>query len=216
MADRSEFLRAYGNRSAEDVAGRWQALDEAVWLRQIDPEGIPASARVSFGVWIGEDGEDAAVAAGFRDESEQMRSELVQVGSDPALFAGIRWVKAYVLDRVAKAPDSFVTMANVGASRDVADELAAAGVPVVLVSQADLTAACGRHRSELAAGTWWHRASDVATKAAGAAGWVKAGGGHRWEQPGDSISALGAQTLAGWGSDHAPAPAPKLGRFRIR
>lgn len=216
MADRSEYLRAYGNRSADDIAGKWQAIEEATWLRQIDSEKIPESARIAFGVWVAEDGEDAAVSAGFRDDSAQMHTEIVQVGTKPAVFPGVRWLKAYLLERVANAPDSFVTIANVGAARDVADELAAAGVTVLRVAQADVAAAATRHRSELGAGTWWHATSNEATSAAEAASWVKAGGGYRWDQPGDSISALGAQTMAGWGIDHAPPLAPKLGRFKIR
>jgi len=219
MDDRSEFLRAYGNRSAADLAAKWQAVDEATWLRQIDPDGIPAGARVGFGVWISEDGEDSAVSAGFRDDSGQMHVEIPQTVVEktmrPAVRSGTRWLRGFLAARVAKSEGSFVTIPNVGAARDVADELEKAGLPVIRVSQADVSAACARHRSELQTGSWWHAHSNEATKAAEAAAWVKAGGGFRWDEPGESIAALGAQTMAGWGIDHAPELAPKLGRFAI-
>lgn len=209
MEDRSEFLRAYGNRSAADVAAAWRAIDEAVWLDQIDPGQIPPSARVAFGVWVDEDGEDAAVAAGWRDDVGRMHVEHLQ------LDAGWRWLHNYVTEKAARNDPATVAIANVGAARDVADELESKGVPVLRVGQADVAAACSRHRSELREKSWFHALATPASAAAKAAGWEKAGGGYRWTRPGDSISALGAQTLAGWGIDHAPEPVPEPGRFTI-
>lgn len=209
MADRAEFLRAYGNRSAADVASSWQAIEEPVWLAQIDPGRIPETARVAFGVWIDEDGDDAAVAAGWRDDVGRMHVEHLTVE------AGWRWVYGYVTERAERNDPVTVAIANVGAARDVADELEAKGVPVLRVGQADVAAAATRHRSELRSGSWFHALATPATAAAKAAGWEKSGGGFRWTRPGESISALGAQTLAGWGIDHAPAPAPKR-KFKVR
>jgi hypothetical protein len=200
MDDRSEFLRAYGNRSAADVAAAWRAIEEPVWLKQIDPGKIPPSARISFGVWLDEDGEDAAVAAGWRDDPGKMHTEHLQLGD------GYRWVYEYVTEKAARNDPATVAIANVGAARDLADELEAKGVPVLRVGQADVAAASTRHRSELRDGTWFHALATPATAAAKSAGWEKSGGGYRWTRPGESISALGAQTMAGWGIDHAPAP----------
>lgn len=207
MADRAEYLRAYGNRSAADVAAAWQAVEEEVWLAQIDPGKIPGSARVSFGVWLDEDGEDAAVAAGWRDDPGKMHTEHLQLGD------GYRWVYEYVTERAERNDPATVAIANVGAARDLADELEAKGVPVLRVGQADVAAASTRHRSELRDGTWFHALATPATAAAKSAGWEKSGGGYRWTRPGESIAALGAQTMAGWGIDHAPAPAPPKRRL---
>lgn len=202
--DRAEFLRAYGNRSAEDVASKWQAIDEADWLTSIDGSSIPPAARVAFGVWVDEDGDDAAVAAGWRDAAGTMHAEHLH------LQTGIRGIVTYVRD-VAERNAAVVSIANVGTSRDVADELEAAGVEVLRVSQADVTAAVSRHRSELSAGLWRSAIATPATEAAQAAT-IERG---RWGRPGESVSALGAQTMAGWGIDHAPAP--KIRRpFKVR
>lgn len=218
---RLEFLRAYGNRSAADLSGSWLALDEAVWLAQIDTLGIPADAPVALGVWVDEDGQDAAISVGFRGPDGRMRVEIPQTpvkqrdGSEkpgPTVREGLRWV-ADVVRRIAAGQTVLtVAVANTKASRDVADELDAIdGLHVTRVSQADLPAACSRHRTALAEGSWFHRVSVEATDAAKAADW----GRHQWARPGESISALGAQTLAGWGFDHAPEPEESYGRFVI-
>lgn len=193
--DRAKFLRAWGNRSAEDVASKWQAVDEAEWLASIDGSSIPASARVAFGVWVDEDGEDAAVAAAWRDPAGVMHTEHLH------LQDGIRGIVSWVQDSAERNAAS-VAISNVGASRDVADELHEAGVEVQRVSQADVKAAVSRHRSELASGSWKSAIATVATSAAEAATLERG----VWARPGDSVSALGAQTMAGWGIDHAPAP----------
>lgn len=218
---RLEFIRAYGNRTAADLSGSWLALDEAVWSAQYDTLGIPEDAPIALGVWVDEDGQDAAVSAAFRGVDGRMRVEIPQTPVEqrdgasllvPAVRDGVRWV-ADVVRRIAAVQDvRTVAVANTKAARDVADELAALdGVHVTPVSQADVPAACSRHRSELRDGTWFHRVSVEATAAARAAEW----GRSQWTRPGESISALGAQTLAGWGFDHAPEPEETYGRFRI-
>lgn len=211
LDDRGEFLRAYGNRPTADDAERWQAIEEAVWLERLDPTPFPDSARVSFGVWVDEDGEDAAVSAGWRGPDGSMLVEVVKRAS------GVRWVAPYVasvVERARKGPGvGSVAIPNVGASRDVADALAQLlDVELLRVSQADVAAACHRHRTELIDGSWRHRISTDATKAAAAAGWAR----DRWERLGDPISALGSETMAGWAHDHAPAPEPRRGPFKIR
>jgi hypothetical protein len=218
---RLEFLRAYGNRSAADLSGSWLALDEAVWLAQVDTVGIPPEARIALGVWVDEDGQDSAISAGFRGPDGPMRVEIPQTavksgdGSEklaPTVREGVRWVADVVRAIAARSDVSTVAVANTKASRDVADELDAIdGLHVTRVSQADLSAACNRHRSALRDGAWFHRVSVEATAAAKAADWQR----QQWARPGESISALGAQTLAGWGADHAPEPEETYGRFVI-
>lgn len=220
MDDRSEFIRAYGNRSAADLSGSWLALDEAVWLRQVDTVGIPGDARIALGVWVDEDGQDAAISAGFRGMDGRMRVEIPQTPVErpdgaqidaPTVREGVRWALDVVRRIAGRQAVATVALRNTGTDRDLADALEAAGVHVTRVSQADLPAACSRHRTELTAGSWWHRQSTEATAAARAADWHR----NRWTRPGESISALGAQTLAGWGFDHAPEPEETHGRFKI-
>lgn len=209
MADRLEFLRAYANRSAGDLTERWLALEEQVWRDAEDVEGIPPEAPVAFGVWVDDDGNGAAVAAGWRDPAGVMHVEhLDQLES-------VREVRPYVTEKAARHAPRAVAIANVGTARDVADELEAAGVETLRIGQADVIAACSRHRTELADGSWVHLPSSAGTSAAAAADWRKTRGGGVWDQLEESIAPLGAQTMAGWGWDHAPAP--KIRRpFKIR
>jgi len=194
---REEFVRAYGNRSQEDLSALWTAITEQHWTDQTDPGGIPSGAPARFGVWVDEDGLDAAVSSGWRDENGRMHVEAI------GRRDGVRWVVPWFLERVDRSKTP-VAVPNVGAARDVADELDAAGVPVLRISQADVAAAVSRHRQELAAGMWWHRVNTDATAAAAAVGLRKSGGGRVWDRPGESISLVGSQTMAGWGFDHAP------------
>lgn len=203
--DRAEFLRAYGNRTANDTAEQWRALSEGTWGRQVDLVGIPPAARVAFGVWVDEDGKDAAMAAGWRDSGGRMHVEHLRAGD------GVRWVVAHASGVAERQNPRCVAVANVGPARDVADELEAAGVTVLRVSQADLSAACSRHTSELDEGSWWHLHSTEVTASAQAAALERG----RWARTSGSVSLLGAQTLAGWAFDHAPEPEKTLGRFRI-
>ena len=201
--NRSEFLRAYGNRSASDVAPKWYAVEESVWVRQVDDTaGIDVEASVGLGVWVSEDGEDAAVSAGFRDDRGRMHVEHLHGEG------GVRWIRDYVLRLTEEHQVRAVAMSNLGASRDVADELEDAGVTVLRVSQADVSAACSRHRSELRAGSWWHRINTEVTKAArgcwlgevwwrvqvAAAGWVDCWVGR------SDVGWLGFRSCAGPGA----------------
>lgn len=203
--DRAEFLRAYGNRTANDSAEQWRAVSEGVWTGQTDTRGIPPAARVAFGVWVDEDGKDAAIAAGWRDLGGGMHVEHLRHGD------GVRWIIAHAEAVAGRQKPLTVAVANVGPARDVADELEAAGVPVLRVSQADVKAATSRHLSELAERSWWHLNHEDVTASARAAALLRGA----WVRTGESVSLVGAQTLAGWGYDHAPEPEEDYGRFVI-
>lgn len=200
MGDRAEFIRAYGNRSQDDLSALWTAIVEGTWHDQTDASGIPSSAPAVFGVWVDEEGLDAAVSAGWRDENGRMHVEPIHRES------GIEWVRPWMVAQDARKSTP-VAVANVGSARNVADQLEAAGCVVVRVAQADLAAAVSRHREQLTAGLWWHRQSTEATSSAAAVALRKAGGGRVWDRPGESIALVGSQTLAGWGFDHAPVVA---------
>jgi hypothetical protein len=195
--DASEFLRAYGNRSANDRAAEWRVLDRETWLKRIDVAGIPKDARVQLGVWVDDDSEEASVAAGWRDKDGRMRVELLE--RNP----GTTWVRPYVAGVVERQRVAVVGIPNVGAARAVSAELDAAGVPVLAISQADVAAACARHRDELREGRWLHRHHDDAMAAAAAAARTS-GKSWTWARDGDPVTALGALTIAGWAADHAP------------
>lgn len=205
MDNREEFIRAYGNRTANDAADHWQVIDEAVWVRQVDPTGIPASARVAFGVWVDDDGEDAAIAAAWRDSGGRMHVEHLRSQT------GVRWIVMHAEGVANRQNPLCVGVANVGPARDVADELEAAGVEVLRIAQADVKAAVSRHTSELAAGSWWHAQNVDVTESAQAATLTRGA----WARTSSSVSPIGAQTLAGWSYDHAPED-DEPRRFRIR
>lgn len=213
---RSSFLRAYGNRDAADEGERWLALEERVWSQQTDADGIPTGVGVALGVTVDEDSQDATISAGWRERRGRMHTEVLDHR------VGTRWVAsavAGVVERQAKAgaPVVAVAIPNVKGSRDVADQLEAAGIEVLKVAQADVYAADTRHRDELNAGTWLHsdpmreklaQTTGSARTAAAVAVWR-----GRWTKGSAPITALTSQTLAGWGYDHRPED---LGPFRIR
>jgi hypothetical protein len=119
---------------------------------------------------------------------------------------GTRWVAGLVASLVERQAPASVVMLNTGAARDVADQIEKAGVEVMSVSGADWSAASVRYRDELAAGTWVHRLGPELAQAASAADWR-----NGWTAgPGGPVSAWTSGTLAGWGFDHAPAPAGKF------
>lgn len=207
MANRDEFVRAYGNRSTGDSAGEWLGLDEAVYLRQVDAAGIPVNARVALGVAVDPDSRDAALSVAHRDGAGKMHVErLAAVAGHEVPTVGTRWVAGLVSAFVERNKPAAVAVLNVGSARDIADQLETAGIEVLRVSQADWSAASVRHRDELAAGSWLHRLGPELAGAAAAVDWR-----NGWVAgPGGPVSAWTSGTLAGWGFDHAPAPA---GRF---
>lgn len=209
MANREEFLRAYGNRSTADRSEAWLAVEESVYLRQIDVDGIPEGTRVALGVDADpEESRDAGISAGWRDPGGRMHVELI------ARRVGTRWAAPEVAGIVERQKPAAVAVANVGVARDIADQLEAAGIEVLRISQADVAAASVRHRDELgpageAKGSWFHRLSPELQDAAESAVW-KAG---KWAPGSGPISAWSSGTLAGWAYDHAPKPTS--GRFVI-
>lgn len=213
LADRAEFLRGYGNRSAGDLSSKWQAIAEATWLERIDGGEIPPDARVGLGVWVSEEtGADCAISAGWRDDSGGMHVEIPAPDGSPAVYPATDRVVDVVERIAARSAVSCVAVPNVKGARDVADRLERLdGLEVLRISQADVAAACARHRSELRGGTWRHRQSVEATAAAEAADWTSG----RWGEPGAPIAALAAQTMAGWAVDHAPPPKPRR-KFTVR
>lgn len=199
--DRSEMIRAYGNRTQEDLSQSWSVVSEATWVGQNDGNKIPAGVPVSLGVSVDPDSGDAAVSAGWRDPSGAMHVELLRRD------LGTRWAAPYVAGREEKNQLASVAIANTGTSREVADALSTLlGDRLLRVSAADLSAACVRHQDELGARRWWHMHSQEAYDAAkDAAADVR----RVWVKDSAPVSAVLSQTLAGWAHDHAPVPEPE-------
>lgn len=209
MADRAEFIRAYGNRSTDLRSDLWRGIAEATFVAQIDKATIPAAEPIALGVHVDPESRDAGVSAGWRDPAGGMHVELV------AYDAGTRWVVSRVRELIATHQVRCVGIPNVGAARDVGDALSKAGVPVLPISQADVAAASTRHRDELGAGVWWHRfAGDLRAAASVAVVRRTSGGGVLEADPGgDPVSALVSGTFAGWAWDHAPTETKPLPKF---
>lgn len=208
---RPAFLRAYGNRTAEDLTNRWQAVTEAVWLGATSPDRIPGDAEVSLGVEVDEDRRCSTVVAAFRVHgrmvTEVLRHDL-----------GTRWVAPYVAGVDERQRVRAIGGIAAGPSRDVMDELGRSTsrrASMVELNLSDFAAACVRHADELAAGTWVHDGNGDLTAAARTARWRNVGRSRAWDTDGEPVTALSATSIAGWATDHAPEPAKPLPPFRM-
>lgn len=210
MADRPEFIRAYGNRTVEDSASTWQAIDQAVWTRQTSPRPIPGDVLVGLAFDVDPERRDSAVSAAWRDPDGRMWTEVLK------RELGTRWAAGYIAGVVERQKPVAVAVNNAGPARDVADELDRAGVELLRVQAWDYAAACQRHHDELAAGTWFHRGEPELTQAAEVVAWRKVSESRAWARVDEPITTLVSSTLAGWAFDHAPEPEPDIGPFRVR
>ena len=212
--DRNDFIRAYGNITAEDEAQLWRAIPRDVWEQGINLRPMPKSAPVGIGFVCDEESRESSVFAAFRDADGVMWVEQIQDKSGPATRPGTEWVPGFIAQLRERHDVRQVATLSVGPSRDVADRLEKAGVPVLKVQSWDFTAACSRHSDQLEAGSWKHRGEPDSTLAASRARWRRVGrGGRAWETNDEPITALAAQTLAGWAFDHAPEPEKPLPTF---
>lgn len=127
---------------------------------------------------------------------------------------GTRWVSRYVAGVVERQAPGAVAINDAGPARDIADELATAGVePLLRLNGLDYAAACVRHADELAARSWVHPNHPALNAAAEAAAWRKVGQSRAWDAPRDPVTALSSASLAGWAFDHAPEPVKPLPKF---
>lgn len=203
-----EFLRAYGNhwtRAGESAiplplwaAGARDPGDLTAWPK-------PAPGTVAFGLAAAHDHRDAAIAAAWRDDpAGPLRVDLI------AHRPGTAWA----VDELVRLRDVHRPVAvghdAAGPSRDLADELARRGVPLVATGVSDYAAACAALLRHIAAGRLEHPGVLELDAAVAAAGWRNIGDGLRaWARRGigASIAALEAVTEAAWAFDHRPAPA---------
>jgi hypothetical protein len=211
MADRGEFVRAYGNRSADDSDTDWRAIEKGVWMGAGYTKPIPSDATVALGFDVDPGRREGSISAAWRSPGGTMFPELL------ACKPGTRWIAGTLLGYAERNRPAAVAVNNAGPARDIADEIAKPledmGVALVRVSQWDYSAACNRHHDELSDGTWKHRGEQAVTAAAASVAWRKSGQSRAWDASGDPITALASQTLAGWAFDHAPEPATPLPKF---
>lgn len=201
--DRSEFLRGFGNRTAESAADSWRAIDVDTWTGAAKPTRIPADAVVSLGFDVDPERRDAGVVASWRGPDGVLVQEVLR------RHVGTRWVAAYVAGIVGRQRLIGPPACNpVGAARDVADELATLGVELDTLTAADFAAACQRHASGLEERTWSHPNDPDLNAAAEAAGWRKVASSFAWSGDVEPVSTLCASSLSGWAFDH-PGPEPE-------
>lgn len=200
-----EFARAYGNRrtgATERVipASPWR---DAAWL-----EGIPAGP-VCFGAATGVDGVDTSIVAAQRVITESgsvVVVAMVNDGHGPGTWWALERLKALA----EKYPAAGFAIDRVGPSSALFDDASRAGLRMIDLDSAKVTAACQkvlggitnpngptiRHKPHEAFDT----AAELATRR-----WISDGAwvfGRRASV--GSISALEALTLASFGIDHLP------------
>ncbi len=212
---RASFLRAYGNRS--QGTSRVRVIELPVWRRARTPLTIPDDGRICLGVEVDPEGVETSIVAGHRLEDGRGIVEVLDRRD------GVTWALERVLDLIGRNPDiGAVAINDSGPSRDLADlleqRLAPLGVGFLRVHAADFAAACVRFDRELREARTplvLHRGQSALNDAAAVVQKRKLGGSWAWARPDDApITAIVAATMALWGIDHAPAPAPE-GRFVI-
>jgi len=197
---RSDFLRAYANRDADDDSGG--VLSEEIRKRQTADVRIPRGSQVSVGVALDDQRRESTVALAWpRDDG----TTVVESKTLP----GVRWVAAYV----AAMPGVVnVAVVNTRGGRGMADELerlwseddADHVRPLLRVSQADAVAAAGDWLSgvEEDGSVFFELGSHLRSALASAdlpvRGW--------WvSRDGEPITAVEGHTMAVWAGSHRPA-----------
>lgn len=204
---RAEFLRDYGNLD-ETTDSEVGLIPVAVLRKASTGAVIPEDARVAIGVQVDPERREASISAAWRslegDDAGTAYSALI------ARRPGTRWVLDDMLRVCDRNDVGTIAVRNAGATRDVADELERAGLPVMRVTTPDFSAACNRFVDEIAARTVLHRSENELLSAIKAAGWRYRDGGRVYASlTGEPVTALDAHTLAVWGFDHLPEPKRK-------
>lgn len=211
MADRLEFIRAYGNRSSADSEDQWLVWPRDAFMGATYLKPIPSDAPVAFGFDVDPGRRESSISAAWRNPAGVLFAE------ELTTRAGTRWLAGDLIGKCERNRPVAVAVNNAGPARDIADEiekpLEELGVTLLRVSQWDYAAACNRHHDELLDGSWKHRGEEALTAAAKSVDWRSSGQSRMWARGDEPITALVGQTLAGWAFDHAPEPEKPLPRF---
>jgi phage terminase large subunit-like protein len=202
-----EFARAYGNR--------WTGAPERVipallWAKCADETTpLPEPGRVALAFDVGAGDRDAAVCIAWRDNAGRAHIELVDVRE------GTSWLVPRLTELVRKLRPRLLVYDKFGPAVAAGDAADRARLGVRGTTTEEYTVACSTLLTAIIEGLVGIRPHPALDAAAAAA--AKRAVGERWawgrRASTDSIAGLVAATLALWGYDHAPPPAP---RFVVR
>lgn len=201
-----EFARAYGNRRTGSVE---RVLPTEAWRAAAALEGDEATGPVCFGAAVGVDSVDATIVAAQRVNpatgTPYTRVAVVKNGHQDGTW--------WTLDRLKELSEKYgapVAIDRVGPSSSLYLEAQAAGLRMVELDSAKITAACQRTLTGITnpnGPTFRYKhhhaldaAADLATRR-----WIS-DGAWVWGRRASvgSISALEAATLAAFGLDNLP------------
>jgi hypothetical protein len=222
---RQELIRAYGNRTADEVAG-WQVISQPQWVAAMSGKAIPHGVPVGLGFEVDPDGRDAAIAVAWRGPDGRAVGEVVKVAE------GTRWLADDVVALRGRWDVVQVAVQNAGPARDAADRVEALWRQIadrtgddpdelLRMSQPDFGAACARVHGEVTAPhpTYLHIGQPELNTAVEHVGKRRVGplGSWSWRiDPAVSITPLVAWTAALWAVDHPRETEPDPGPFKIR
>lgn len=220
---RDGFLRAYGNHTVRDVS-KVPLVAAPVMARGLTTLKIPQDPAVEVGLSfdLDPDMRRGTIHAAWRDEQGIARTTVVKTGD------GTRWLAGELLGIWERRLNAFphVAVNDTTVTRDVADQLAAAGVTLLKVNSIDYAGACNRWYEGTTAvddrgkpsPTILHLGHPGLLQSVDAAGWRDAGrgGGRVFAVRDEPITELTSAALAVWAVDHLPEPEYDPGPFRIR
>lgn len=212
QTDRTRFLRAYGGIDSDETASE-TVIDERSWNDGRVRERIPETALVGLGIGVDQDGVDSSVSAAWRRPDGVALTELI------AHRPGTRWVGPVVQQIVAAHHPVAVAINNVGHGRDVADELATAGVELLRLGMSDWGAACTRFKSGIEEQPFSvsHDGHPEVENAMRHAGLRETKTGlTMWAKTSEvTVTVLESHTAAVWAVDHPGEVEPVKTPFRI-
>ena len=208
LRGRSEFIRAYGNLTAE--ADGWLVLTESTWTGARTSE-LVVPDRFVLGVGAVDAAEDprdtdvrAAVVAAGRVSDGQVVAELIAAGEGGKLAGK---VAARTIADLATRQAVVYVLVDTPAGRNLADELEAHKVRIDRVTSVDVAAGVVRTREGLKSRAIVHRGGPSLTDSARRAEIAA----RVWSGP--ASAPIRALTAAVWGVDR-PVEGPR-GSFRI-
>jgi len=187
-----EYARAYGNRWTQTLE---RVINPAVWSGAATDAALPAGAVVFAGD-IAQDRTRSAIVAACAGVLEVVESR-----------PGTDWIGARLVELVARHAPAGVLVDRIGPSATLADDLAAAGVPLFPLTAGVYAAACERFVDDLTNGRIRYRPHPALDAAVDAAAQRPLGDGWAWgrRRAAAPICELVAATLASWGDQHRPA-----------
>lgn len=215
------FLRSYGNYVPEQ-SERPGLLDAKTLAYGLTTRQIPEGSDIPVGLAFDLDPEmrQGTISAVWRDPDTGVAlSEVIRC--EP----GVRWLPEAIVGICERQINAIPQVAanDTAVTRDVADQLKAAGITVLLVGLKDYAAAYSRWRNSAAAvdeeqrpaPEFLHQGSPHYLDAIKHAGTRLVQGMSLPAVIDEPITALTAPVLALWAFDHLPEAEPDIGPFRI-